>query len=151
MADPNPAGNLTAILSELRDTNKDKRRLAVMKLGMHGGRDAVTHLIRLVENDREDTIVRGRAALMLGKMGDEIAVIPLIRALEAPGYQTPIHAVESLGMIGDARAVAPLLVVAQTKRDKLRDVAIVALKKLGVELISEVQTLTLAEAQPEPN
>lgn len=149
MAESNPAGSLNAILSELRDTNKDKRRLAVMKLGMHGGRDAVTHLIRLVENDREDTIVRGKAALMLGKMGDETAVLPLIRALEAPGYQTPIHAVESLGMIGDARAVAPLLVVAHTKRDRLREVAIAALRRLGVDFHPEEHTYTLADAQPE--
>lgn len=145
MADPYPAGSLNSILSELRDTNKDKRRLAVMKLGMLGGDDAVLHLIRLVENDREDTIVRGRAAMMLGKVGDQRAVIPLIRALDAPGYQTPIHAVESLGMLGDTRAIAPLTLIAQRKRDRLQEAAITALRRLGIEFQAEEP-----EALPEP-
>ena len=87
MSDP----NLLGILSELRDTNKDKRRTAVMKLGMLGGDEAVRALIRTLENDYEDLIVRGRAAMMLGKMGNKSAVAPLIRALEArftePAYE----------------------------------------------------------------
>ena len=36
MADPHP-NQLNSILAELRDVNKDKRRLAVMTLGMLGG------------------------------------------------------------------------------------------------------------------
>ena len=123
--------NLQAILSELRDTNKDKRRTAVMKLGMLGGEDAVRALIRTLENDYEDLIVRGRAAMMLGKMGDKSAVAPLIRALEAPGYQTPLYAAEALGRLGDARAISPLVQVAEQSRDRLQETAVEALSRLG--------------------
>lgn len=132
MSDPNQA-DLNVILSELRDTNKDKRRTAVMKLGMLGGTDAIRALIRTLENDYEDLIVRGRAAMMLGKMGDKNAIAPLIRALEAPGYQTPLFAVEALGRLGDLRAIPSLVHIAENRTDRLQEAAIIALDKLGYE------------------
>lgn len=131
MADPNPR-ELNSVLAQLRDINKDKRRNAVMKLGMIGGEEAIKALIRTVENEYEDLIVRGRAAMMLGHVGDERAVNPLIRALNAPGFQTPLYAVQSLGMLGDTRAIEPLRVLAGNSRDKLRDAVLEALDRLGV-------------------
>ncbi len=119
------------LMAELRDTNKDKRRTAVMKLGMVGGDQAVRALMMAVENEHEDLIVRGRAALMLGKMKDIRAVEPLIRALDAPGYQTPLYAAEALGKLGDPRAIGPLLEFAASGKDKARDAALDALQKLG--------------------
>jgi HEAT repeat protein len=130
MADPDPAA-IKQILSELRDVNKDKRRTAVMKLGMMGGEEAVRNLILLVRNQHEDLIVRGRAALMLGKLGDTRAVEPLIEALDAPGYQTPIFAAESLGKLGDPRAIEPLRRMLSTSHDKFREAAQSALTRLG--------------------
>jgi HEAT repeat protein len=129
-----PRSELKGALSELRDINKEKRRSAVMKLGMLGGDEAVRALIRLVENDFEDLIVRGRAALMLGKLGDNRAVMPLIKALEAPGYQISINAVQSLGQLGDPRAIEPLVGVVLHNRDRLREAAMNALKRLGYNL-----------------
>lgn len=129
MSDP----HLQAILAELRDTNKDKRRTAVMKLGMLGGEDAVRALIRTLENEYEDLIVRGRAALLLGKVGDNTAVDPLIRALDAPGYQTPLYAAESLGRLGDKRAIPALRYLLENSRDRLHDAVRTALGKLGYE------------------
>jgi HEAT repeat protein len=73
MKDPNPEF-IKQLLVELRDVRKDKRRTAVMKLGMTGGDQAVRALMNTVENQYEDLIVRGRAALMLGKLGDSRAV-----------------------------------------------------------------------------
>lgn len=152
MADSDPQ-NIKLVLAELRDINKDKRRTAVMKLGMLGGDEAVRALIRTVENEYEDLIVRGRAALMLGKMGDSRAVTALIRALDAPGFQTPYNAVVSLGRLGDNRAVEPLLLVARNNRDKMRDAAVHALKLLGhQEMIIEVDDLDVEpewDGQPE--
>ena len=132
MSDPNQA-DLNVVLSELRDTNKEKRRTAVMKLGMLGGKDAIRALIRTLENEYEDLIVRGRAAMMLGKIGDRAAVAPLIRALDAPGYQTPLQAVEALGRLGDTRAIEPLVIVAENSRDRLHDAAVDALDRLGYQ------------------
>lgn len=131
MADPDSVV-LKQILSELRDVNKEKRRTAVMKLGMMGGEAAVTNLIMIVRNRNEDLIVRGRAALMLGKLGDTRAVEPLIEALDAPGFQTPLYALESLGKLGDKRAVEPLQRMLTNHHDKFREAARVALARLGV-------------------
>lgn len=122
-----------AILSELRDVNKDRRRTAVMKLGMVGGEQALRTLIGIVDNSQEDLIVRGRAALMLGKLKDGRAVPPLIRALEAPGFLTPYNAAQALGKIGDPRAIDALLSFAGNSNDKTRAAAVEALGQLGYE------------------
>jgi HEAT repeat protein len=119
------------ILAELRGFDKEKRRTAVMKLGMVGGDEAVRALIMTVRNDHEDLIARGRAALMLGKLRDLRAVEPLIRALDAPGFKTPVYAAEALGKLGDPRAIQPLLNVLNSGNDTLHDAAAEALKRLG--------------------
>ena len=119
------------ILAELRGFDKEKRRTAVMKLGMVGGDEAVRALIMTVRNDHEDLIARGRAALMLGKLRDLRAVEPLIRALDAPGFKTPVYAAEALGKIGDPRAIQPLLSVLNSGNDTLHETAAEALKRLG--------------------
>jgi len=130
MSDPDPKV-VKQVLAELRHHNKDTRRTAVMKLGMMGGDEAVRMLMLIVTDNTEDLIVRGRAALMLGKMGDVRAVGPLIRALDAPGYQTPLYAAQSLGQLGDPRAIPPLVRMLRTDHDRFRQAALVSLAKLG--------------------
>lgn len=138
MADPDPTV-VKQLMADLRDVNKEKRRTAVMKLGMVGGDQAVRALILTVQNEYEDLIVRGRAALMLGKLKDIRAVDPLIRALDAPGFQTPLYAAEALGKIGDPRAIPPLRSLAATGKDKTRDAAIEALSRLGYKSENQPQ------------
>lgn len=133
MVDPEMQSQVKTILTDLRHVSKDRRRAAVVKLGMIGGDRAVHALIQAVENHQEDLIVRGRAALMLGKLKDDRAVAPLIRALDAPGFQTPYHAAQALGKIGDPRAIDALLAFAAGSRDKTRDAALKALRQLGHE------------------
>ena len=144
MTDPDP-NVVKQVLAELRDVNKDKRRTAVMKLGMMGGEEAVQTLIMVVKNRNEDLIVRGRAALMLGKIGDARAVGPLIEALDAPGFQTPLYAAQSLGKLGDPRAIPPLLRLLDTDHDKFREAARESLTRLGYNSIERLGTL-----KPEP-
>lgn len=146
MGDPDPKV-IKQLLSDLRAPNKDKRRTAVMKLGMTGGDEAARALMQAVQNEYEDLIVRGRAALMLGNMRDARAVDPLIRALDAPGFQTPLYAAEALGKLGDPRAIEPLLMMAATGKDKVREAALVALRKLGCDPDAEREPLL--EPQPE--
>ncbi len=149
MTDSDP-GAIKQILVELRDFNKDKRRTAVMKLGMLGGDEAITTLILLVQNTHEDLIARGRAALMLGKLGDPRAVNALIQALDAPGYQTPLYAAQALGKLGDPRAVGPLLAVLRSApNDTLRAAALEALKRLG-HLPEQRQAEAEIETEDEP-
>ena len=119
------------ILADLRGFDKEKRRTAVMRLGMVGGDEAVRALIMTVRNDHEDLIARGRAALMLGKLRDMRAVEPLIQALDAPGFKTPVYAAEALGKIGDPRAIRPLLSVLNSGNDTLHEAAAEALRRLG--------------------
>ena len=144
MVDPAQDNRVKAIISELRDVNKDRRRTAVMKLGMAGGDQAVRTLIGIVDNSGEDLIVRGRAALMLGKLKDDRAVPPLIRALEAPGFLTPYNAAQALGKIGDPRAINALLSFADNSQDKTHVAAVEALRQLGYEV-----EVGFAEAQPQ--
>lgn len=122
------------LLGDLRSFDKERRRTAVMKLGMIGGDDALRALIMTVRNDYEDLITRGRAALMLGQLKDYRAVDTLIHALEAPGFLTPVHAAEALGKIGDLRAIEPLISVAMnTSNESLRKAAETALESLGAK------------------
>ncbi len=139
MSDPAPA-DVQQFLVELRDFNKERRRTAVMKLGMVGGDVAINALILAVQNRNEDLIVRGRAALMLGKLGDSRAVQPLIKALDAPGLQTPLHAAQALGKLGDPRAIEPLLLLSSTRDEKLRHAALEALERLGYTGADEPET-----------
>lgn len=135
MSNPDP-NLIRQLLAELRDVNKDKRRSAVMKLGMIGGDQAVRALMLTLQNEHEDLIVRGRSALMLGKLKDVRAVEPLIRALKAPGFQTPLYAAEALGNIGDRRAIPYLLALVNdtvSGKDRARDAALIALQKLGYD------------------
>ncbi|MEM6528176.1 MAG: HEAT repeat domain-containing protein, partial [Chloroflexota bacterium] len=130
MANP----DLKQLLAELRDFNKERRRKAVYKLGMLGGEEALRALMVAVEDENEDTIVRGRAAQMLGKMRDTRAVTPLISALQAKGYQTPIHAAQALGHIGDKRAIIPLIKLRnQNDNEGAQKAAAAALAKLGYD------------------
>jgi len=144
MVDTRQKNEVSAILSELRDVNKERRRTAVMKLGMVGGDQALRALIGLVENGQEDLIVRGRAALMLGKLKDDRAVPPLIRALDAPGFVTPFNAAQALGKIGDPRAIDALLSFADSSNDKTRAAAVEALRQLGYEF-----EVAFGEPQPQ--
>jgi HEAT repeat protein len=137
MSEPDPV-DIKQFLAELRDVNKDKRRTAVMKLGLAGGDLAINALIMAVQNRNEDLIVRGRAALMLGKLGDTRAVLPLIKALDAPGLQTPLYAAQALGKLGDDRAIKPLLDMASSPDDKLRNAALESLERLGYSKQKEV-------------
>lgn len=136
MADPDPK-IIKQLLADLRGFDKQKRRTAVMKLGMVGGDEAVRALIMTVNNDHEDLIARGRAAFMLGQLRDQRAVEPLIQALTAPGHQTPVFAAEALGKIGDRRAVMPLLALLNTENDAFRSAALQALRKMGYEAETE--------------
>ncbi|MGQ9908342.1 MAG: HEAT repeat domain-containing protein [Candidatus Flexifilum sp.] len=144
MSDPDPL-QLRQAIAELRDVNKEKRRTAVMKLGMMGGDEAVKTLIMVMRNPNEDLIVRGRAAMMLGHIGDARAVEALIEALSAPGYQTPLHAAEALGRIGDPRAIEPLRRMLSNHHDNFRKAAEVALLRLGC-----TPEPLPAEAEPTP-
>lgn len=150
MKEPDPEV-IKQLLVELRDVSKEKRRIAVMKLGMAGGDQATRALMATVQDEHEDLIVRGRAALMLGRIKDDRAVDALIRALTAPGYQTPLNAAEALGKIGDTRAIGPLLTLVASNNDRARDAALKALDRLGYNDDEQDTEEAVLETECEPN
>ncbi len=132
--------NIKQLLADLRGFDKEKRRTAVVKLGLVGSDEAIRALIMTVNNDHEDLIARGKAALMLGKLRDMRAVESLIQALDAPGFQTPVFAAEALGKIGDRRAIAPLLAAMNSGNDSFHKAAIEALRRLGYTAAAEAES-----------
>lgn len=136
----NADADVKQLLADLKDFNKDRRRKAVYRLGMHGGEEALKALMLAVEDDNEDLIVRSRAAQMLGRMRDARAVTPLIIALNASGYQTPINAAQALGRIGDKSAIAALVTLSHDHSNQgARDAALTALDKLGYDPEAEAE------------
>lgn len=131
---------LSQLLLDIHSFDKEKRRTAVIKLGLIGGDEAIRALIVTVNNDHEDTIARGKAALMLGKLRDLRAVPALIHALSASGFKTPIFAAEALGKIGDRRAIRQLLIEIEFRPndETFQKAASEALRRLGhneIELV----------------
>lgn len=74
------------------------------------GPDIDQLLGRLQTGDRE---TRYAAAQILGELGDERAVAPLIQALDDDDDMLRRRAAEALGKIGDSRAIAPLIAALQ--------------------------------------
>jgi len=95
------------------------------------GAAAVEPLV-IALNDKWRT-VRGRAAEMLGKIGDARAVGPLLSKLEdkSEGERARGMAADALGKIGDARAVNPLLTALRDEDELVRRLAARALGQIG--------------------
>jgi len=123
--------------ARLHDRNGDVRRAAVRALGRHGGPDAVTALLSLLDTGRrhvpEHCITlaltrcgpagvpalttalrdggpraRRAAAQVLGWLGATAAVDALCAALDADSVAVQVEAVAALGRIGAPAAAVPL-------------------------------------------
>jgi HEAT repeat protein len=94
--------NSTKLSSDLNDSDQDKRIEALEKLSEMKKLDLI---INALHNEHYD--VRCKAALELGKIGDKIAVEPLIEALN--DNISGAEAASALGKIGDKKAVIPLI------------------------------------------
>jgi HEAT repeat protein len=88
----------------LKGRDATLRKAAAIALGQLKDRRAVQPLIKLLKDDGDRL-----AAMLLGELGDKAAVEPLIMALD--NDQTRDYAVQSLGTLGDIRAVLPLVAV----------------------------------------
>jgi hypothetical protein len=74
----------------------------------YGGAEALVEPLILLLSD-EDSIIRGGAATVLGKIGDPKTVAPLIFALEDDTPGVLIDVAKALGEINDKEAVDPLV------------------------------------------
>jgi hypothetical protein len=94
------------IIKRLSSTNERKRVKAVRHLGRLGDDRAIATLLDLLKNDY-DYHVRCEAAEVLGRMRAEVAMEPLIAAIDDEGVNsTAIHA---LGSFRDERSAERLL------------------------------------------
>lgn len=91
------------LLDSLRSATERARWAATRTLG------AIWSFPKIIELGSEDTYTRHRAAEVLGNVGDNRAVLPLIAALEDSDGGVRKMAAQSLGKLGDSRAVDPLM------------------------------------------
>ncbi len=78
-------------------------------------------------NSKKTNIRRG-VVVVLGEIGDFIAVDALTNSLKDPDWNVRFQSIEALGKIGDKRAIIPL---SQCIRDKKADVRVKAVETLG--------------------
>jgi len=132
LADGRPSGVVEWVRSKLtRRYDPDiyvglEARLALEKIG----EPAVEPLISAL-GDRH-WLVRRRAAVILGTIGDTRAVEPLLAVVERRSDLFFLgEAIQALGKIGDPRAVEPLIDVLQDERSGVRRTAATALGEIG--------------------
>ena len=121
----------TSVLSPfVFDERTELRRSAVNALAIQAHNDSVDILIRAL--DDQSVVVRARAAIALGFIGNEIAVPKLIERSQAD--PSLFEYVIALGKFKDQRAVSYLVTVAIGKREDPRtEFAIAALGEIGDE------------------
>lgn len=90
----------------LRDTNEEIRNFAAVMLGDIGNREAVGALIQAL-GDKDVNVSHG-AAEALGKIGDRAALLPLIELLKGD-FWLQYAAITAIGAMRDYRAVPHLL------------------------------------------
>ncbi len=108
------------------------RRIAVGLLGACG-EDAAPELSRVVSDEGESPSVRTTAATAMGSAGGQ-GVEPLLPLLKSRNRELQTAAAESLGRIGDRRAVVPLIALLQhgdNVREEDEAVRLAAVKALG--------------------
>lgn len=114
-----PADAVAALSPLLNDKQEVVRREAAHALGVTRSRTAVPPLIELLNTDKE-AAVRAAAAMALGQIGDEAAVVPLANVLSGGGPKKKKsktrenefvmrEAARSLGQIRSRAGVAVLI------------------------------------------
>jgi len=101
------------------DHKLNLRRAAIMALAQIGEKRVIPHIMKVLNNRRENYRLRLAAAECLGKLGDPKATTPLVDILmddrESSLYLRE-SAAKALGMLGDIRALESLIDVLDSKR-----------------------------------
>jgi HEAT repeat protein len=154
------------LLPQLQDREEFVRQETAYALGETRSRTAVSALVSILERDKKDS-VRGAAAVALGLIGDEAAVIPLTqflsRRLPASGFINRVRrskkdenefvrraAARALGQIHSRAAVPALTAVLLDERapDDVRREAATSLGLIGDP--SSVPSLRIALTARDP-
>lgn len=90
------------------------------------GSPATACIVDLVKDNTKDEHARWCAAYILGEIGNPAEIEVLIKALQDENPLVSLQAAESLGKIGDSRALRPLLSVLSTGRTGMSEKVIEA-------------------------
>ena len=112
----------------MKDKEWKVRGDAALALITLGNEQGWNYLITAL-GDKNNWYIRSITAEVLGEIGDQRAVEPLIAALKDNTWKVRINAMEALGKIGDQRAVEPL--IAALKDTDVRGIAAGVLGKIG--------------------
>jgi HEAT repeat protein len=130
-------GNVSVIPhleARLSDENSIVRRSALSALGYLSAFESAPTII-LALNDK-DNFTRCQAALVLGNVGGDRAVLPLVEMLGKDSYPVARRtAAHSLGEIGNEKAVPTLIDSLEDSTRYVRSASLVALNRItGAEL-----------------
>lgn len=129
---------VSTLISALDDRSKIVRGRALQAL-IHIGQPAIKPLVKTIESGDEALVTRWMAARTLVSMG-EPAVEELIIALDHPAWDVRLRTAETLGQIGDPRAVKPLVRLLDDPDPHVRMQAKEAIAKIGKPAIGTLVT-----------
>jgi len=159
MLDPGPRKEAFSVLSfcgpygvpvlthHLRDSNSSRRYEAAIALGHIGPEacQAVGQLIKCLSDP--EVMPRLAAAMAIGKIGPAAhSAVPVLAGLTSSDADADVRerACESLGAIGDPRAVPALVKALADSEDRVRSTAAESLGRLGIKARKAVPTLAAA-------
>ncbi|MCX5965400.1 MAG: HEAT repeat domain-containing protein [Cyanobacteria bacterium] len=127
---------VSSLLGLLENPNKDIRWYAIDALDYIGDKSSMQGLIDRLQDSNSD--IRGKAAYTLGSLGDKTATPALINNLRhfPKEYDDDMShevygVIETLGNIGDARAIPSLKEFLENSYGYIRQTIIFALGKIG--------------------
>jgi HEAT repeat protein len=96
-----------------------------------GADERLAHFIQLLSDDDENS--RWKAAEMLGRIGDPLAVEPLIDTLWDDDARVRLKAAWALGQIGDMRALGPLRRLYRMETEGAREIIAEAIEEINLQ------------------
>ncbi len=142
---PLAADERAALLADLKGDNKAKRSLALHRFPTvqpdNAKSEVEVELLRFLKD--EDQFARQFAAKGLAVWGGKNSVEPLIKQLDDSAFPARWGAIEALGHLKDARAVAPLAKMVADRKDAHQ--VSTSLKALGADAEAAVLKLVTHE------
>jgi HEAT repeat protein len=93
---------------DLKNEDPWVRASCIIALGKTGDRNAIKHLIGILENKNEVEWLRGCAAIALGRISDKEVMLPLINALQDGSLIVSRAAILGLGDLKDKQSIPHL-------------------------------------------
>ncbi|MDD5436422.1 MAG: HEAT repeat domain-containing protein, partial [Candidatus Omnitrophica bacterium] len=120
-----------ALIEALKDKDPDVWKAAARALGQIREKRVVPYMLEVLKNkDHDKYYTREIAIIVLGEIGDNGAIQPLVEEIRNENKYISEAAAEALAKIGEP-AVLPLSEVLKDKNDKARELAIKTLGKIG--------------------